>query len=423
MTIVYSAAVKRAAIFMALFGLCAGPAGRAAAATLEFPIPTGGADPEGIACGPDGAYWFVEYAQGKIGRVNTNGVMSEYQIPSGNCRPFDIVNAGDGSNLWFSEAGFNLVGRINTNGLIKEFQLPFIASSTGITMGPDGRLWLLDFGGEYVQGARTNGGVFALTLSNAVVTGGSYYNSNLTVHSRPVVIKTGPDGNLYFSEQLAGKIGRITTNGAITEATATPTNVQPFDITTGPDGAIWFTEANTNALGRIDPANFTNVVQFSLPTNNTGGLVGDEPNGIVLGKDGNLYYTDSPGGIIGRVTVNGTNLTVVQFYTPTTNAEPWRVATGPDGNIWFGEFAADAVGKFFLPVPLSIQLTNQQVLISWTTNVGTSFMLEENPGFNPTNWVLVTNVPVVNTNTGSYTVDIAVTNNPPTNTLFFRLID
>jgi virginiamycin B lyase len=424
MTIVYSAAVKRAAIFVALCGLCAGLAGHGSAAIVEFPILSSLAEPEGITCGPDGAYWFVEFAQSRIGRIDTNGVVTEYATPSGISHPFDIVNGGDGSNLWFTESSYSQVGRINTNGVIQEFPLPYLAISTGITLGPDGRLWLLDFGQEYIPGAPTNGGVGALTLSNGVVTGGIYYNANLTIHSRPFSITSGPDGNLYFTEQFTGKIGRITTNGIITEATVNPTNGQPFDITTGPDGAIWFTEANTNALGRIDTSNFTNVMLLSLPANNSGGTVLDQPNGIVTGKDGNLYYTDSPAGIIGRVTLNGTNPpTVAQFYTPTTNANPWLVATGPDSNIWFGEFQANQIGKFLMAVPLSIQFVSNQVFISWTTNVGTNFVLEDNTGFNPTNWMVLTNIPVANTNTGLFTVDFVPTNNPPTNTLFFRLID
>ena len=419
MSIVYSAAVKRAAIFMALCGLCAGLAGRGAAAVLEYGIPSVNAQPNGMTPGPDGAVWFTEYAEGRIGRIDANGVVTEYVVPPSLSRPYNIVNGRDGSNLWFTVAAYNAVGRISTNGAIQLFAIPFNVVGTGITMGPDGRLWLLDFGPEYIQGMVTNGGVVALTLSNSIVTGAAYYNSNMTVNSRPAKSTTGPDGNLYFTEQLAGKIGRITTNGVITETAISPTNTQPINITTGPDGALWFTQASSNALGRIDTN--LNITQFVLPTNNSAEAIADEPNGITLGKDGNLYYTDSPSGIVGSVNLSGTNFSVTQFYTPTTNAEPWLIATGPDGNIWFGELSVNQIGKFFLPVPLSVQFTNNDIVISWTTNVGTSFTLQENSGFNPTNWVPVTNVPT--TNGGNFTVTIPATNGPPTNLLFFRLID
>lgn len=422
MTIVYSAAVKRAAIFMALLGFCAALPGRASAAIVEFPILSSGSWPLGMTYGPDGAYWFVEYAQSRIGRIDTNGVVTEYAIPTANCHPYDIAVGPDGTNLWFTEAYVSQIGRIGTNGVIQEFKLPFTIVGTGITTGPDGRLWVLDFGSQAQPGQQFNGGVLAVTITNSTVGQLSYYFTNMTYASRPISITRGPDGKLYYTEQSAGRIGRITTNGTINEVFVADGTTQPLDITTGPDGGVWFTQANTNALGRVDPLTFTNATVFTMPTNNSGGTVGDQLNGITLGKDGNLYYTDTPAGMLGQVAVNGTNLTVTQFYTPTTNAQPWRVAAGTDGSVWFGEFAGNAIGKFVQPVPLSISFTNNTLVLSWSTNVGTNFVLEENTSVNnSTNWVFVTNVPA--TNGSKFTVTIPATNAAPTNALFFRLID
>ena len=132
-----STAAKRAAIFMALCGLCAGLAGRSAAAIVEFPIPSGGGEVNSITCGPDGAYWFVEFTGNRIGRIDTNGVITEYSVPTGASLPYDIVTGPDGTNLWFTEAATSKLGRIGTNGAITEFQLPFTITGTGITVGPD----------------------------------------------------------------------------------------------------------------------------------------------------------------------------------------------------------------------------------------------------------------------------------------------
>src|SRR5262245_66477187 len=61
--------------------------------------------------------------------------------------------------------------------------------------------------------------------------------------SNPFGITRGPDGNLWFTESLAGRIGRITPAGVVTEFSAgiTPGS-QPAEITAGPDGNPWFTE-------------------------------------------------------------------------------------------------------------------------------------------------------------------------------------
>jgi virginiamycin B lyase len=66
-------------------------------------------------------------------------------------------------------------------------------------------------------------------------------------------ITTGPDGNLWFTENVAGKVGRVTPSGTITEF-ATPTSGSgPDFITTGLDGNLWFTEYNVGKIGKINP--------------------------------------------------------------------------------------------------------------------------------------------------------------------------
>ena len=50
----------------------------------EYTVPTAGGAPYGIVAGPDGALWFAEsnFANGKIGRITTAGVFSEYAVPT-----------------------------------------------------------------------------------------------------------------------------------------------------------------------------------------------------------------------------------------------------------------------------------------------------------------------------------------------------
>jgi len=62
--------------------------------------------------------------------------------------------------------------------------------------------------------------------------------------SLPGGITPGPDGNLWFTEGIGNKIGRITPSGQITEFALSSPDSGPSDITTGPDGALWFTEGN-----------------------------------------------------------------------------------------------------------------------------------------------------------------------------------
>jgi hypothetical protein len=56
----------------------------------------------------------------------------------------------------------------------------------------------------------------------------------------------GPDGNIWFTDFVGQRIGRITPAGAFTEF---PVPGSPGGITAGPDGNIWFTEPL--AIGRL----------------------------------------------------------------------------------------------------------------------------------------------------------------------------
>jgi hypothetical protein len=63
-----------------------------------------------------------------------------------------------------------------------------------------------------------------------------------TSSAGPLDIKRGPDGNLWFVEFDAGKIGKITPSGVVTEYPLPDASSQPSDIVLGPDGNLWFTE-------------------------------------------------------------------------------------------------------------------------------------------------------------------------------------
>ena len=79
-----------------------------------------------------------------------------------------------------------------------------------------------------------------------------------------------------------------------------------------------------------------------------GGILGlfdetrDVPIGIITGADGNLWFTESAGHRIGRITLGGA---ITEFRLPTAIAGPNGITCGPDGNIWFAEADVDQLGR------------------------------------------------------------------------------
>jgi virginiamycin B lyase len=167
-------------------------------AIQEFPLPGLTAAYDSITTGPDGNLWFTEYQTSQIGRMTPAGAIQEFPLPTANAQATSIIAGPDG-NVWFTEVEANKIGRISPTGAIREFSLPpnALASDTGYVGIP---------------------GSFDIT--------------------------SGPDGNLWFTEQGTGRIGRITPSGSIREYSrptllSCPAPGGLDSITSGPDGNIW----------------------------------------------------------------------------------------------------------------------------------------------------------------------------------------
>lgn len=79
------------------------------------------------------------------------------------------------------------------------------------------------------------------------------------------------------------------------------------------------------------------------------------PNEIAAGPDGNLWFTERTGGIVGRITPDGV---VTEFPIADPDPRPEGIAAGPDGNLWVALRNANAIARIttagvmtFFPVP------------------------------------------------------------------------
>lgn len=150
--------------------------------------------------------------------------------------------------------------------------------------------------------------------------------------SGPTSITLGPDGNLWFVEDNARKISRITPSGIITQFPVPSEVSAPNDITTGPDGKVWFTE-RTFTRGLPSSGFVANIT-----VNGTINEIEVEPSAFAItrGPDNALWVTTNG---LGRMTTNG------QYHLfPIDNLMPYDVTAGPDGALWFTYFHPEVVG-------------------------------------------------------------------------------
>ena len=295
-----------------------------------FRIPSDNSQPLHITLGSDGNVWFTESQinAGKIGQVDARGRITEFAVPNTSSQPDDIVTGADGA-LWFTgPSGFPdfFIGRLTTAGLFTGFAPGCDPNGgcsivpQGIARGPDGNIWFT----EQIRNAivrLTPAGVFT-------------FFTIPTPGANPHGITAGPDGNLWFTEFNANRIGRITTAGVITEFPGVTGS--PDRITAGSDGNLWFTEPFPfdSRIGRITTAGV--ITEFALAS-------GAEPRDIVAGPDGNLWFTEYGAGALANITTTG-----VVTEVETVKGGPWGIARGADGAIWFTLVDGNRIGRFTL---------------------------------------------------------------------------
>jgi streptogramin lyase len=157
-----------------------------------------------------------------------------------------------------------------------------------------------------------------------------------TAASQPTGIAAGPDGNLWFTEKAANKIGRITPGGTFTEFAIPTASSEATAIAAGPDGNLWFTESAANQIGRLTPSGaFT---QFTIPT------ASSIPSGITGAGDGNVWFTEKAASKIAKITPTGA---ITEFSTLFGSDGPTAIGPGPMGggeSVWYAGTSGNHVG-------------------------------------------------------------------------------
>ena len=99
---------------------------------------------------------------------------------------------------------------------------------------------------------------------------------------------------------------------------------------------LWTTENWNNKVGSMTTSGL--LAEWSTPT------LGSRPSGLGVGPDGALWFTEWAPNVnnIARITTGGT---ITEFPVPTAASEPREIAAGPDGALWFAEYAGNKIGR------------------------------------------------------------------------------
>jgi sugar lactone lactonase YvrE len=239
--------------------------------------------------------------------------VSEFPLTNPNAYVGGGLVAGPDGAVWFADQGDRRIGRITTTGVVTEYPYPSSDPEYGaqhLTVGPDGALWVASY--DSVTRVAVDGTMTVYPLPDISRNG-------TTEPVGAFGIAAGPDGALWFTEQNASMIGRIMTSGVISTYGVPTANAAPYWITPGPDGAMWFTEFSGNQIGRI-----------TVPSAPTCALTGIQPGPP---KQIQITVQDTDSGLSSITATQSTNATVnVPPFTAGTTSPVVVTATKIDQN-------------------------------------------------------------------------------------------
>lgn len=246
----------------------------------QWPVPTAGSGPWGVAVDSNGIVWFTEHYVNKIGSFNpSTHQFTEIATAQPNSQPYGIT-VDSANNVWFTENNSSVaqVAEYTAQHVLREYKI-----RTGSTSG-------------------------------------------LTPH----LITTDQKGDVWWSEGWPGAIGKLViaaavpgTTAGVTEYPYTPTCANCGTHTSGiavdKSGAVWFTDSLQSVLGTFTPGSSTFSL-YNTPTTNS-----HPHDGLNIDASNNLWFTEEFANKLGHAALpssGGSTPTPTGTVKPTATVKP-----------------------------------------------------------------------------------------------------
>lgn len=188
--------------------------------TIEhFQLNTLAALPIFLFAGPDGGIWGTELYGSAILNISKTGVVKEYTIPTASSRPIAVIPDPKGEFMWFTEEAGVKIGRIDMAGNITEYTVPALQKNdilASLAFDSEGNLWVqvyVDFNNPVPAGydyiIKIDKSIRDLKTSDL---SGVPFVTHTIPSRKSMMHRIRPDfeGNLWFTEMMTDKLGKIT---------------------------------------------------------------------------------------------------------------------------------------------------------------------------------------------------------------------
>jgi virginiamycin B lyase len=159
-----------------------------------------------------------------------------------------------------------------------------------------------------------------------------------TLGSRPHDPRATRDGAIWWTGQLANKLGRLDPKtGAMREYTLKSPHTGPHGLAEDKDGNIWFTGNNAGLIGKLDVKTGL-TTEYPLPDPKA-----KDPHTINIDHSGMVWFTVQAGNFVGRLDPKSGEIKLVSPSTP--NARPYGIVINSKDVPIFVEFGSNKVGR------------------------------------------------------------------------------
>lgn len=159
-----------------------------------------------------------------------------------------------------------------------------------------------------------------------------------TKGSRPHDPLAGPDGYLWYTGQVANKIGRVDPKtGEFKEYPLVTPKSGPHGLTADAEGNIWFTANSKAYVGKLSPKT-GEIVEYPMPD-----PAARDPHTPIFDQKGTLWFTLQGANMIGRLKPKTGEIKLVTSPTPRSN--PYGMVVTSKGVPFLVEFGSNKVAS------------------------------------------------------------------------------
>ena len=320
-------------------------------------------DTHEIHSGPDGFIYFTQGKHDRIGRLSPDGHVSYFETPE-DSYPHGIRFDYKG-HLYATLEHRDEIIELNrrTGEILQTFSVAFddpeaegVVGPHGFAIDQDNRLWYTGKSSDVIGRLDPKTGddqKFILPTRANFAPNPEHTIDFDAGAGAPINVELDSDGNAWFVSLATSQIGKVSTDGVLTEYEITGLdsdgNTRPINIFQGPRGFIWVTVEGDDpdqdppidnkakgGIARFDPETESFIGYQQYRSKGAGGAVGQDGESVWF-----QYQEDA----LVQLKINDEGRTSqTTFDIPDIGKRVMhRIAQGPDGSMWFTSNQADAI--------------------------------------------------------------------------------